>query len=176
MNELLHIDLCCGLGGWQSPFKESPRWTSIGFDIRDDLEADVVADVRALPVDPDTDVTLLTISAPCTEFTKWRLPWYDGGAKQGNPSMEIVEACLQAAETLSPRFWIMENVQGLHLYWKPARKHVGPYYLWGEFPPFDAETVWKMQNQQPADRRSELSAKIPHHLADALRQSIGWHV
>jgi len=58
------------------------------------------------------------------------------------------------------------------MYWREARKRVGPYYLWGEFPPFDAETVWKQQRHQPKDRRSELSAKIPYHVADALRQAV----
>lgn len=166
----LHIDLCCGLGGWSAPFEDADGWQTVGLDVREDLNADVIGDVRALPF--KRSPTLLTMSPPCTEFTKWKLPWFHGGACRGPASMELVEACLDAVDELRPRWWVLENVIGLHLRWKPARKNVGPYYLWGEFPPFDAETTWKQQRHQPKDRRSELSAKIPYHLADALRRSV----
>jgi hypothetical protein len=166
----LHVDLCTGLGGWTQPFRDAETWRTVGLDVRADLNADVVADVRHLPFDCDPD--LVTASPPCIEFTKWKLPWYGDGACSGDPSMELVEACLAAIEELDPQYWVLENVVGLHMYWKPARKHVGPYYLWGDFPPFDAETVYKDQRFQPKDRRSELSAKIPYHVADALRQSV----
>jgi hypothetical protein len=167
---MMHVDLCCGLGGWQAPFRERPQWRTVGLDVRRDLDPDIQADVRQLPL--NADVTLLTASPPCTEFTKWKLPWFGDGACDGNPSMDLVNACISAVDELQPDWWLLENVVGLHMYWKPARKHVGPYYLWGDFPPFDAETVWKDQRLQPKDMRSELSAKIPYHLADALRQAV----
>ena len=168
---LTHIDLCCGLGGWQAPFRESERWRTVGIDVRSDLEADVIADVRQLPL-TRCEPTLLTMSPPCIEFTKWKLPWYGDGACSGDPSLELVEACLEAVDYLDPDYWVLENVIGLHMYWKPAVTHVGPFYLWGHFPPFDAPTIWKHQNQQPADRRSELSAEIPYPLANALRHAV----
>lgn len=169
---MLHVDLCTGLGGWRAPFEESDAWTSVGIDVRDDLNADVVGDVRSLPF--DCSPTLLTASPPCTEFTKWYLPWHGGGAKQGKePSMGLVGACLSAVDELSPEWWILENVQGLHVYWKPARKRVGPYHLWGEFPPFDcSDPQENKQDLWPSDDRAEKRAKIPYHLADALRRSV----
>lgn len=166
----LHIDLYAGLGGWQTPFKESDKWRSVGVEIDLSKNPDVVGDVRHLPI--DASPTLLTMSPPCPEFTKWYLPWFWGGSMQGEPSMELVHAALDAVEALEPEWWIMENVKGLNFYWKPSRKQIGPYYLWGEFPPFDAETTWKHQNQKPKDVRREESAKIPYHIADALRRSV----
>jgi hypothetical protein len=167
---LLHVDLCTGLGGWKAPFEDSDRWRSVGVDIREDLNADVVGDVRHLPINATPD--LITMSPPCIEFTKWKLPWFGDGACSGNPSMDLVEACMNVVDELEPEWWILENVVGLHMYWRESRKRVGPYYFWGDFPPFDAETVWKQQRLQPKERRSELSAKIPYHVADALRRSV----
>ena len=55
----LHIDLCTGVGGWKAPFEESDQWRSVGIDIRDDLDADVIADVRQLPINATPDLQAL---------------------------------------------------------------------------------------------------------------------
>lgn len=167
---LLHIDLCTGLGGWREPFEESDRWTSIGFDIRADLDADVVADVRQLPIRPGLEPTLLTMSPPCTQFSRFCMPWLD----EPNPDMELVEACLAIVDELEPRWWVLENVRGLKQFWgREETKRIGPYYLWGEFPGFDVELVSKGK-MDTAGRRPEERAKIPYELADALRRAVEW--
>lgn len=171
-----HIDLCCGLGGWQAPFKDASEWRSIGIDINGDLSPDILGDVQELPIRSDIEATLVTASPPCIEFTKWKLPWFHGGACQGDPSTELIKSCLNAIDVLQPKYWILENVVGCHMYWKPARKHVGPFYFWGDFPAFDAEVVWKDQRLQPKEMRSELSAEIPYHIADSLRRAIEWTI
>jgi len=161
---MLHVDLGTGLGGWTEPFRQADRWHSVGIDIRDDLAADVVADIRQLPLDCSPD--LLTMSPPCTQFARWMLPWCD----EAEPDLSLVRACLQAADDLEPDYWILENSRGLHQYWRPADKHVGPYYFWGDFPPFDA-AVTDGGKMQVSGERPEKRAKIPYAIADAVRRS-----
>lgn len=165
----LHVDLCTGLGGWTKPFEDADAWTSIGVDIRDDLDADVVADIRHLPLECSPD--LLTMSPPCTEFARWWMPWLD----EPDPSMELVEACLQAVEDLEPTYWVLENNRGLRHYWeRPERKRVGSYFLWGEFPAFDVALSDGSGKMQTSGRRPEERAKIPYEIADSLRRSVEW--
>lgn len=43
--------------------------------------------------------------------------------------MELVEACLRAAEDLEPDYWVLENSRSLKQYWgRQETKRVGPYY------------------------------------------------
>jgi hypothetical protein len=167
--ERLHVDLCTGLGGWSDPFRDADGWRSVGIDIRDDLKADVVADVRNLPLDCTPD--LLTMSPPCTEFSRYSMPWLN----QPNPSTELVEACRAAVQDLSPTWWVLENVRGLKQFTGiQERKRVGPYYLWGEFPPFDVAVSdggkMGVSGEHPEER-----AKIPYALGDSLRRAIEWN-
>lgn len=166
---MLHVDLCCGRGGWQAPFEDSACWRSVGVDVRDDLDADVVGDVRRLPLPNDLEPTLLTMSPPCTQFARWMLPWCD----EPDPDLSLVRACLQAVETLAPEWWVLENSRGLHQFWRESRTHVGAFYLWGEFPAFDVERAW-VGKMQTSGEKPEKRAEVPYPLADALRQSVEW--
>jgi len=164
----LHIDLCCGLGGWDQPFKDADDWRSVGIDIRDDLNADVVADVQALPLDCSPD--LLTMSPPCTEFSRYSMPWLH----EPHPDMSLVRACLDAVDELDPKYWILENVRGLKEYTGRAEaKRVGPFYLWGEFPAFDV-TVTDGGKMQISGENPEKRAQIPYSIGDSLRRSVEW--
>jgi len=162
----LHVDLCCGLGGWQQPFREAENWRTVGLDIRRDVGPDIVADVRELPV-ADCEPTLVTSSPPCTEFTRWMLPWLD----EPEPDLSLVRACLDAIEYLQPEWWLLENSRGLHQYWRPARTHYGAFYLWGEFPTFDVPDDWAGK-MQTSGENPEKRAEIPYHLGDAVKQSV----
>ena len=161
----LHVDLGTGLGGWTAPFKRSGSWTSVGVDIRSDLKADVIGDIRKLPINAQPD--LLTMSPPCTQFARWMMPWLD----EPNPDTSLVEACLQVVEDLVPKYWILENSRGLDMFWQDARKSVGPYYLWGEFPPFDV-ALTDGGKMSISGTRPEERAKIPFELADSVRRSV----
>ncbi len=46
---MVMLDLCCGLGGASRPMVER-GWRVVRVDNRDDCAADVVADMRALPL------------------------------------------------------------------------------------------------------------------------------
>jgi len=167
--DALHVDLGAGLGGWAEPFRNAPNWRSVGLDIRDDLAADVVGDIRQLPF--DCSPTLLTMSPPCTEFARWMLPWLD----EPNPSLELVEACLSAIDLLDPDWWVMENSRGLHMYWRESVTHAGPYYLWGHFPPVDwpddLEPKGKTSGMKPDQR-----AEVPYSVALSLKKAVEWHL
>jgi hypothetical protein len=162
----LHVDLGTGLGGWTEPFQDADGWRSVGIDIRGDLNADVVGDIRRLPI--ACSPTLLTMSPPCGDFTRYSLPWLH----EPEPDMSLVRACLDAVDELSPDYWVLENVQGLKQFWgEPETKRVGPYYLWGEFPPFDVALSdggkMSVSGENPEER-----ARIPFGLADSLRRSV----
>jgi len=163
--DALHVDLGAGLGGWAEPFRNAPNWRSVGLDIRDDLAADVIGDLRQLPF--DCSPTLLTMSPPCTQFARYMLPWLD----EPEPGLSLVRACLQAVDDLEPEYWILENSRGLHQYWRPAQKHVGPFYFWGDFPPFDVALAdggkMSISGEYPEER-----AKIPYEISDAVRRSV----
>jgi hypothetical protein len=166
--DLLHVDLCTGIGGWSAPFQDAPGWRSVGLDVRDDLNADVIADVRRLPV--DCSPTLVTASPPCTEFTRYSLPWLD----EPEPDISLVRACLDAIDDLNPDWWVLENVQGLKQYWgREETKRVGPYYLWGEFPTFDV-AVSDGGKMSVSGTNPEERARIPYAIADSLRRSVEW--
>jgi len=168
-DRFLHVDLGTGLGGWTAPFRDSPAWRSVGLDIRDDLNADVVGDIRMLPF--DCSPTLLTMSPTCRDFTRYHLPWLD----EPEPDMTLVRACLDAVDDLEPDWWILENVQGLKRYWgRDETKRVGPYYLWGEFPTFDV-VLSDGGKMSVSGERPEERAKIPYPLADSLRRSVEWN-
>lgn len=169
IDRFLHVDLCTGLGGWKASFENSPKWRTIGLDIRSDLNADVVADVRQLPI--GCTPTLLTMSPPCTEFTRYSLPWL----VEPEPDMGLVRACLDAVDELDPDWWVLENVQGLKQYWgREETKRIGPYYLWGEFPPFDA-VVTDGGKMSTSGENPEKRAEIPYSLGDSLRRSVEWN-
>lgn len=163
-----HIDLCCGLGGWSQPFKDADGWRSVGLDIRSDLNADVVADVQALPLDCSPD--LLTMSPPCTEFSRYSMPWLH----EPQPDMSLVRACLDAVDEMDPEYWILENVRGLKQYWgREEQKRVGPFYLWGEFPAFDV-ALTDGGKMAISGENPERRAQIPYEIGDSLRRSVEW--
>lgn len=166
----LHVDLCCGLGGWQQPFRDSPQWRSAGLDVRRDLDPDVQADVRELPLRP-CEPTLVTASPPCTEFSRWRMPWYP----DEEPDLTLANACFDAIEKLNPEWWILENVQGFHDWFGWPQKQVGPWWLWGEFPPFDLDRPkkrkYKLWGDQPDQR-----ALIPPLLAKSVKKAVEWYL
>ena len=168
-DELVHVDLCAGRGGWQTATAKDPRWATIGLDIKPMRGVDVVGDVQQLPI--DCSPTLLTMSPPCTEFARWMLPWLD----EPNPDLSLVQACLQAVRDLEPDWWVMENSRGLHQYWEPARTHIGPFYLWGEWPAMDVDESeikgkMKTSGENPAKR-----AEIPSVLSKALKLAVETH-
>jgi hypothetical protein len=167
--ELLHVDLGAGAGGWQSATSPSPNWRTVGLDIRRLPGVDVQGDLSRLPLDCSPD--LLTMSPPCTEFARWMLPWCD----EPDPDLSLVESCLDAVDEVEPRWWVLENSRGLSMYWREARTHIGPYYLWGQWPPMDVDPAGLSAKMETSGQDPETRAKIPNALSLALKRAVETH-
>lgn len=173
---MLMVDLCSGLGGASKPFKER-GWEVITVDINPEFEPDVLGDVtkfesgglaqlyrRAMPSNqyPDRHVDLFWASPPCTEYTKFSMPWYPNAPI---PDLSIFKACEMIIQDFNPTYWVIENVRGARPFFGKPTKRTGPYYLWGNFPIFDTNKIqrfkWKMG---PRKDRPALRAQIPYEL------------
>lgn len=162
------LDLFCGFGGFSEVFRERGH-DVIGVDIVP--PADVLADVANLPFRGYRPDVILG-SPPCTEFTKWDLPWRDCPA----PSLGLVDAFLAVVKELEPRWWVMENVRGLARYWaqRPVMR-VGSRYLWGNFPLFLFASHSQAHGKEklgPSPDRARIRSKIPRVISEGLCLSI----
>jgi len=130
------LDLCAGLKGASDPMKEI-GFEVITLDYDPAFNCTYTADVRdwhypaKLPK-PD----IVWASPPCEEFSREFMPWCKTGVA---PDMSIVLACKRLIEEIKPKFWIIENTAGAVSWFRPYlgsyRMTVGPFHLWGFFPP-----------------------------------------
>lgn len=151
MSRPLAVDLCCGAGGWTDGLMAA------GFDvIRVDVVARpeyrgqlIISDVRDVPrtlrlireAAGERQVRAVVRSPPCTRFSLAR-----AGRVADPPTeadLDILQACICIGNELKPDFQVTENVRGairwfVPLLGQPTVKH-GPYYFWGNVPPFLAE-------------------------------------
>lgn len=160
------LDLCSGLGGASAAMKDR-GWDVLRVDVDAVFEPDVVADVREfIYTGPPLD--LVWASPPCTEFARASMPWF---ADTGDPDLSIVQACLSIISAAGPRYWVLENVRGA-VPWlnRPVRLRCGPFYLWGNFPPFRLDVPpfkERLSGKQKAER-----ARVPYALSEALARAV----
>jgi len=81
---------------------------------------------------------------------------------------------------LDPKWAVLENVAQAQYWHGPSDKHIGPYHLWGTFPPFDCADPEPKSKQTTDGEDSWVAdtgeaARIPYQLADALRRAIEWY-
>lgn len=126
--------------GWDAITVDSdPRW-------RPDVECQVEHFVYRGP-SPD----LVWASPPCTTFS---LAHYLRGAVPSGADWPLVQLTRRKMLALRPRYWIIENVRGLLNYWPQYAQVIGPWYLWGHFPPIpDPGPVWKSGHSWFRSRR-----------------------
>lgn len=181
----LMVDICSGLGGASEPMVQHKQWDVIRIDvsplvmhvphtsIKDILDHDFLDWLSWLLEGKEID--LLWFSPPCTEFSLARVPRIE------NPSMEIVERCIQIKDALKPYAWIIENVKGAQKHFLPllggCRSHMGPFYFWGDYPLFYVDPrrihskfendTWSTDPMRPFKR-----AYVPWQIGETLRQSI----
>jgi hypothetical protein len=174
------LDLFSGLGGASKVFRER-GWKVIRVDIDDQhntlFEPTIVADICSWKPTPDLvgEIDFLWASPPCTEFSKYSLPWWRKKSHP-EPSMACIDAVRSLVREIRPRFWILENVRGAHRWLGPCRQAAGSFHLWGEFP--------RMKNPPKCLKgiviRSgcsihpdpRLSANIPRELSQAVCDAI----
>jgi len=171
------VDLCCGLGGASAPMR-ARGWRVESVDIRSDVGADVVTDLKDYswhggPVD------LLWASPPCDEFTKLRLKqWHP---RQGFPlrTLTLIGEIARLYAEIRPRWLVLENVAGAIPYLGTPARRVGPFCLWGVFPFFlaspDTPKLWPKHGKGARVFRKLARARIPYQLGDNLAQSVEFY-
>lgn len=131
------LDLCGGTGSWSRPYAEA------GYDVR-------------LVTLPDNDVRLYTppnsvygilAAPPCTEFSQAK--HFHGKGNYTHDylkGLETVSACMRIILTSQPKFWALENPNGILKKWLLEPRFIfdawefGDNYqkstaLWGSFNP-----------------------------------------
>jgi len=146
-------------------------WEVLRIDNAEGTAADVRADLAAWEPDgcfPKGRFDLVWASPPCTQLsTASRLRDVEAG-------LVLVDAALRIIRTLRPRWWVLENVHGAT---RAIASRIGPpvacygsFYLWGCFPPFEAQ-VQRSKTKLSGRRRAERRAAIPWAIADGLARA-----
>jgi hypothetical protein len=164
---VIALDLYSGTGAATAAFRKAAEWSVVAVDLDLAGRPDVVADVRRLPISGGVD--FLWASPPCTEFS-------DANPENrrpiaGRPSLECVFATLQAVRDLRPRFWILENVRGAIPFLGIPVQKIGPWCLWGYFPPIRVSVElasWRKSRFHTAAARG----RVPDILSEAVFRSV----
>jgi hypothetical protein len=183
----IFVDLFAGLCGASEPFVEA-GWEVVRVELDPSLLAraacpagphvhHVVADARTwswsrwsgtIPHLRGRRPTLIWGSPPCTEFSREDMPWCRTGV---TPSLELVLAADRIIREAKPRYWVIENVKGATKHLDPLfgrwRAHLGPVFLWGEFPTLPKLVIPPWKEHLSSTRKAE-RAKIPRAISDAL--------
>lgn len=109
LEKKLCIDLCAGLGGFSSAFKEDPDWEVVTVEINKKQKPTICADVRHLPLRANLKPDCLLMGPPCERNSIACSQWPKKGI---GLSLEVVGACLEAVVFLKPKAWLLENPKG----------------------------------------------------------------
>lgn len=161
---VIALDLYSGTGAATAAFRKH-GWKVVCLDLDPRRRPDVIADAGCLPIAGRID--FLWASPPCTEFSdaNARIP------SDRRPALECVFATLEAVKELRPRFWILENVRGAIPFLGIPVQKIGPFCLWGYFPPIAVSfelASWRKSKFHSAASR----ARIPDALSEAVYQSV----
>lgn len=164
---MLMLDLFAGLGGASQAMRERD-WRVVTVDVDSRFGTDVVADAREYMYEGDRP-DLIWASPPCDEFSREDMPWCRTGAL---PDLSLVFAALSIIRRARPRFWVVENVRGAQRWIGRAPKHIGPFYLWGWFPEFDARLTTLRKKEAWSSTQHAERAKVPRELSLALALAV----
>lgn len=188
------LDLFSGLGGASQAMVNHKDWEVIRVDNNPDLlphlsfvckdVKDVLEEINGLSMRPHVD--LLWASPPCVEFSDgYSGPKYthmrENPNEEYSPDMSLLETTLEIIEALKPTHWIIENVRGAMKFFEPLlgppKVIIGPYYLWGDFPLFNAKLpagYSKFNDEDKYGRKLRPNARaiIPMEISEAVRQTI----
>jgi hypothetical protein len=178
------LDLFSGLKGASQAF-EAAGWEVVTVDNNPELEPDICCDIENLWLHPEFnkwekgEFDLIWASPPCIEFYRVLAPFYPEDYGK-TPSMELVDTSKAIIDLLDPKYWVIENTKSGAGFIKKKlgqwRQKLGPFYLWGNFPLFDAKVspthktdvdVW---SSDPL--RSNKKAKIPLEISRGLLDAI----
>lgn len=141
-------------------------WEVVRVDNGPECAADVRADLRTWTPPAGERFDLVWASPPCTSFSSANQRTRDCAA-----GLELVHAALGIVRAVRPRWWALENVHGAtraiaSLLGPPIARY-GSFYLWGVFPPFEAQ-VRRDKTRLSGRRRAERRAAIPWAISDGL--------
>lgn len=166
-NELLMIDLCCGLKGASAAMRNR-GWKVVTVDVKPEFSPDIVADVRFWSWQGDEPL-LVWASPPCDEFAREFMPWSRTGRP---PDLSIVDGCKRIIKECHPKFWIIENVRGAVPHLGKPTQIINPFYLWGFFPHLGRFRVQRRHKESlPSTAKAE-RAKIPYSFSLAVAKII----
>lgn len=195
------VDLFAGLGGASSAFVEGDDWVVIRIDnnpdllkivpdliVKDIMDEDIITFIEQRIKNRvevwDGMIDLIWASPPCEQFSKGyhsKRSWCQRMGEPFIPDLTLFLRTLEIIDALKPTQWIIENVSGAREYLRPImggnRLNIGPFYLWGDMPAFNADLADFKKTGRREDRygrkfRSNARAEIPYALSLALRQSL----
>ena len=102
------IDLCCGIGRFESKDEEV-----ISIDIDPKTKPTIIADIKYLPFKPGLHVDHVHASPNCTYFSKARRWGYGWNPKGVSESLQSVAACYEAFAYLGAKRCSLENPKGI---------------------------------------------------------------
>jgi hypothetical protein len=168
---LLMFDGCCGLKG-ASQVMSIRGWKVITLDNDPQFEPDIMADIREYHYAGERP-DLMWFSPPCDEFAREWMPWCKTGR---DPDLSIVLACKRIIDESNPCYWVIENVKGAVKWLDPhlgrPRAIIGPFYLWGYFPPLGAIKLNGRKKESMSSSWKAERAKIPVEISLALTLAI----
>ena len=138
-------------------------WEVLRVDNGAGTAADVRADLRTWSAPAGYSCDLLWASPPCQAFST-----ANNAHRDPDAGIELVLAALRIRDEVRPRWWAIENVHGAtraigELLGPPVARY-GSFYLWGNFPPFEAN-VPRDKTRKSGRRRAERRAAIPWPVA-----------
>ena len=187
----LFIDLFSGLGGAARAFDESPKWSTLKFDNKEELvehnKGMILMDIsrveetcRVIQAYIDNLApTKLVIwaSPPCEQFS-----FANATRAPDDFDMTLFDAARQIIEHFSPDHWILENVRGAQSVFSEElgqlpTQEIGPVILWGRFPliPIEGRDAFshnKMNAKGSRVLRPNYLALIPYQISKGLRDAI----
>jgi len=163
------VDLFAGTKGASAAFRDR-GWRVITLDVERKHHPDVVGDVERPPIDGRVD--FVWASPPCTEFSDAK-PRPAG--HRPRPSLELVFATLRLVRDLAPRFWVLENVRGAIPFLGVPLQKVGPWCLWGYFPPLHVTWTAQTYRKWSAGSSAVARAAIPYELSRAVCEAVERH-
>ncbi len=183
------LDLFSGLKGWSKKATErghnvyTADWDpKFGADFQGDIR-----DLKAkdIPFKPDA----ICSSPDCTEVARWNMKGMNPVLRErfargefGPPSQDLFKQVMRLVGETDPDSWIMENSHGSNQWIQPVvgsrfRDHLGPYYLWGNYP--DLGDVPKFESGKSrigsgpdqAAKRGEIAPEVAHSWLNAVERS-----
>jgi hypothetical protein len=105
-DDLLIIDLCCGIGRFQGD-------NIISIDYDKNVRPTICADIKHLPLRQDLNIRHVHASPTCTYFSKARRWAYGWNPKGIAESLKLIASCYEAFAYLGCKSNSLENPAGL---------------------------------------------------------------